>query len=197
MTVYTDDDGDGYGEPTSAQEVCDPRDAADNGDDCDDTDADSYPGATETPYDGVDQDCDGEDLCDVDGDGADADAGSCGGDDCDDADGTSYPGATEVFYDGVDQACGGGDDYDQDGDGFADETYGGEDCDDSRADVYPGAEELKDDVDNDCDGRPEGCGCASGPTPAAGGLTLALLALAGVRRRSRPGRALPGSRASR
>ena len=37
--------------------------------DCNDDDAGIYPGAIELPYDGVDQDCDGNDLVDVDGDG--------------------------------------------------------------------------------------------------------------------------------
>lgn len=45
-TEYTDDDGDGYSE--------------DQGD-CDDADALRYPGAEETPGDGVDSNCDGED----------------------------------------------------------------------------------------------------------------------------------------
>lgn len=40
-----DEDGDGYYD----------------GEDCDDQDADIYPGAPETPGDGVDSDCDGED----------------------------------------------------------------------------------------------------------------------------------------
>ena len=31
--------------------------------DCDDGEAAVYPGATEVAYDGVDQDCDGADLC--------------------------------------------------------------------------------------------------------------------------------------
>ena len=40
--------------------------------DCDDDDADTYPGAPEVPGDGIDQDCDGNDLvddADDDGDG--------------------------------------------------------------------------------------------------------------------------------
>ena len=53
-----DADGDGYGSdsPTSGIEA---------GTDCEDGDATAYPGshATETPGDGVDQDCDGDDTC--------------------------------------------------------------------------------------------------------------------------------------
>src|SRR5690606_20466244 len=59
--------------------------------DCDDLDPTVYPEAEEIPYDGIDQDCDGSDLTDVDGDGYDALA--AGGDDCDDEDPEVHPGA--------------------------------------------------------------------------------------------------------
>jgi hypothetical protein len=44
--MYVDNDGDGYSEAEG---------------DCDDTNADIYPGAPETPGDGVDSNCDGND----------------------------------------------------------------------------------------------------------------------------------------
>ncbi len=132
----TDDDHDGF---------------ADADGDCNDYDATIYPGADEVPYDGVDQDCDGTDLTDVDGDGY---AGSTDGLDCNDLEATTYPGASEVPYDGVDQDCNGSDLTDVDGDGFdALEVDGGSDCDDTDALTYPGASEVPyDAVDQDCDG---------------------------------------------
>jgi hypothetical protein len=53
-----DGDGDGVGEP--AYTACD-EGRAEVGDDCDDVDPEVWPGATETPADGVDSDCDGWD----------------------------------------------------------------------------------------------------------------------------------------
>jgi len=84
----TDVDGDGF----------DP-----NVDDCDDEDASIHPGAQEVPYDGIDQDCDGFDLTDVDSDGFDGG----GGTDCNDNDASIHPGAQEVLDDGIDQNCDG------------------------------------------------------------------------------------------
>ena len=66
-----DADGDGY-----------QADCGQAGDvDCDDSDSSIHPGATETWYDGIDQDCDGNDD-DQDGDGVSV------ADDCDDTDAT-------------------------------------------------------------------------------------------------------------
>ncbi|MFZ5475439.1 MAG: MopE-related protein [Myxococcota bacterium] len=125
--VGDDVDGDGYVE----------------GEDCDDADGTINPGATEVWYDGVDQDCDGNDD-DQDGDGHSV------ADDCDDTDAEVSPDSEEVWYDGTDQDCDGRSDYDQDGDGYTVEA----DCDDTDPLASPGTlEDATDGIDNDCDGE--------------------------------------------
>jgi len=122
---YADVDGDGYGDSSTAQQLCDgPPDWVDNGDDCDDADASVNPEATEV-CDGVDQDCDGtaDDGTgttlyadrDEDGYGSPDDVLiSCEGEeegyleddsDCDDQDDEINPDAVDVCGDGVDQDC--------------------------------------------------------------------------------------------
>ena len=136
----TDADGDGYSS------------VAMGGDDCDDSDATIHPGATEIPYDGVDQDCDDADLTDVDGDGF-ASTLVPGGTDCDDAEAMIHPGAAETWYDGVDQDCD-GNDCDADVDGHLSTGCGGDDCDDDTPTTWPGAVEIPyDGIDQDCDGE--------------------------------------------
>ncbi|TVQ90783.1 MAG: hypothetical protein EA397_11560 [Deltaproteobacteria bacterium] len=97
------------------------------GQDCDDNDANIFPGAPEI-CDGRFNDCDApgwdpdgapDEESDLDGDGyvlceievpLDAWAGSVeveGGGDCDDNDDTIYPGADEIPYDRIDQSCDG------------------------------------------------------------------------------------------
>ena len=120
---------------------------------------DANPDATETWYDGTDQDCD-ENDCDADGDGYDADPaldGFCENDDCDDTDPERYPNPAieEVWYNGVDENCD-NNDGDQDGDdywvlGYEDLVAAnggtpmevpagfGDDCDDTDFGTYPGA----------------------------------------------------------
>lgn len=73
--------------------------------DCDDTDAKVHPGGVDIPYDGIDSDCDGADLCDGDGDGFDAVA--CGGTDCDDTRPRVHPGVPDLLDDGLDNDCDG------------------------------------------------------------------------------------------
>jgi hypothetical protein len=68
---YPDGDGDGCSTLAGSVLVCDGEeppaghisDRLTCGEDCDDGDAESYPGAAETTCDDVDQDCDGGDLC--------------------------------------------------------------------------------------------------------------------------------------
>jgi hypothetical protein len=121
------------------------------GDDCDDSDADIFPGAQDTWYDGVDSNCDEWSDYDQDGDGHDH--ADHGGDDCDDTDAGINPSQEEVWYDGVDTDCDGLSDYDRDGDGDDSDAYGGGDCDDDDASVYlDSGETSRDGLDDDCDG---------------------------------------------
>lgn len=136
-TDIFDDDGDGMTEQEG---------------DCDDEDTTIYEGANEIPYDGIDQDCDGEDTTDLDGDGYEG--VEVGGDDCDDTNALIYPGAPESSN-GLDDDCDedideGTDLVDDDGDGYS-ETDG--DCDDTDPNISPAATEIPYDfIDNDCDG---------------------------------------------
>ena len=131
--------------------------------DCDDANPLRFPGALEVPYDGIDQDCNGGDLVDVDGDGF---AGGVGPD-CNDTDATIAPLSPELC-DTIDQDCDGslaeafanldGDglpdcaDPDKDGDGENSNGDGGFDCDDMDAARFPGNPEVCDGLDNDCSG---------------------------------------------
>ncbi len=134
--------------------------------DCDDSDAAVNPDAAETPYDGLDNDCDPTTPDDdLDGDGFAL------ADDCDDSNAAVNPDAVEACN-GVDDDCSGeaddavGDTWylDADGDGHGDpeaseQSCDGDeglvadatDCDDDRDDVYPSAPEICDDADQDCD----------------------------------------------
>ena len=106
-TWYVDSDGDGYGDPDSSEETCDPDPAwIDVGDDCDDTDYAVSPSASEACND-VDDDCDGKVDEDFDEDGDGYGGAYCGGSDCDDANPAINPGAHEVCDDDVDDDCDG------------------------------------------------------------------------------------------
>jgi hypothetical protein len=134
LTFYADADGDGYGDPSSPGVGCEAAAGqVDDASDCDDSDADSHPGADER-CDGHDDDCDGvvdePDAVDAPSWYRDADTDGWGdpelstaacsepdgyvaldfASDCDDADGAVHPGA--------DEACNGADD---DCDGAVDE----------------------------------------------------------------------------
>jgi len=118
------------------------------GDDCNDYDSNTHPGAEPSCGD-ADSDCDGE----LDPEDTDADNDSysvCEGD-CDDADPTIGPGLLETCEPG-DENCNGDQDVvhqDLDGDGFS--VCAG-DCADGDPTRYPGAEEGCDGLDTDCDG---------------------------------------------
>lgn len=77
--------------------------------DCFDGDAKAYPGATEIPYDGIDNDCEGGDACDLDLDGFNSVGCPSGGLDCDDSENEIHPGAAETPEDDIDQDCNGAD----------------------------------------------------------------------------------------
>ncbi len=134
LTVYDDDDGDGYGAIGTGQTISSCASLAgrvDNDLDCDDTDPEIYYGAPDPVGDGIDQDC-----------GATDDPPPDTGD-------TGSPGDTgDTDTDPTDTA----DPCDADGDGYTSLDCGGDDCDDGHDGVYPGASEYLDERDNDCDG---------------------------------------------
>ena len=135
LTIVVDMDGDGY--------VAEPW-----GDDCDDNSPFTNPGAPDIAYDGIDQDCSGADLTDIDGDGYDSDL--IGGDDCDDNNSTINPGSVDIPYDLIDQDCSGQDAIDVDGDGYDGLTV---DCNDGNAAINPGEVDIPyDNIDQDCSG---------------------------------------------
>ncbi len=134
VSWYPDGDGDGYGDGEPIV-VCTPPDgyARDDGD-CDDARSEIHPGATEQHADGVDQDCDGGELCYLDSDGdhwggsdlasrdmdcADGSEARRGGD-CDDSNADISPDAVDAMTDGVDGDCDGLESCyaDEDGDGY-------------------------------------------------------------------------------
>lgn len=151
QTYYADADGDGFGDPAVSTTDC----IAHNGyvldnTDCDDTDAEEFPGAIW--------------YADVDGDGL-GDAGSStvsctrptnhvsNNTDCNDND--PLIGAIVMYY------------VDADGDGFGDSDASGtpsctpvpgsvtnnEDCNDDNDQINPDAAEICDGLDNNCDGQ--------------------------------------------
>jgi len=124
-TWHVDADGDGFGDLAQTIEACEaPPGTVPNASDCDDSNAEVWPGAEEV-CDGIDNDCNGE----VDerlGETWYADA---------DGDGFGDP-ETSV------ESC------ERPSDFVSDAT----DCDDTEPQDHPGAEEVCDERDNNCDG---------------------------------------------
>ena len=163
LAWYADSDGDGHGAGPIQWSCAAPVDHVEGGEDCDDADDDVHPGATEGAADGVDQDCDGLELCYADADGDGFTAGtvesavlSCEGagvratasqPDCDDEDEGVHPGAEELPADLRDSDCDGRElcHEDGDGDGFGTDVLVLGDLACAEAGVSPSAEDCDDD----------------------------------------------------
>ena len=127
LTWYSDEDGDGFGDPAAVAVACTAPDGMiADATDCDDGDSAVSPVAAEV-CNGIDDDCDG----DADTGAVDATTWYLDGDQ-DGATGTTS--AVNCSSPGADYA-----------------TDAPTDCDDSDATAYPGAEEYCDSVDDDCD----------------------------------------------
>jgi hypothetical protein len=131
ITYYADADGDGYGNPAVSVAICSstvPVGHVTNNTDCDDTNPNINPGASEV-CDNIDNDCNGmiDDALPLITYYADADG-----------DGYGNPMATVVTCSATAPAG-----------HVTDNT----DCDDNNPDIHPGVAETCDNVDNDCNGQ--------------------------------------------
>lgn len=127
LTVFTDADGDGFGDIVTETLTCDLIDGLVlDSSDCNDVDAAINPSAEEILADGIDNNCDAQELCyeDLDNDGF---------------------GSSNTIYLATDVdtfvSC--------DEDPTASSNWS--DCDDIDSNVNPDAQEVCDDIDNDCD----------------------------------------------
>lgn len=164
---YVDADSDNYGNIEGLLVSCtQPGGYVADSSDCDDTQTSTNPGASEAPADGVDSDCDGEEICYLDNDGdswgdatvAAADLSCSVGSlvnqagDCKDGDPNTFPGASPNDSTTSCTTDADGDDY-----GDLNPEFGvtvGRDCDDTDPTIYPGAtESAGDSVDQDCNGN--------------------------------------------
>ena len=120
---FRDADDDGFGSGEDMRVACErPNGYVEQDGDCDDGAPVRNPGAVEVVGDGVDQDCDGKELCWVD------------------ADGDGVRGEDTIAST---MSC------QSEGTLGSDAPSG--DCDDGSSSTYPDAPELCDEVDNDCD----------------------------------------------
>jgi Secretion system C-terminal sorting domain/Putative metal-binding motif len=135
---YQDLDMDGFGNPSVSQTAdTQPSGYVLDNTDCNDFDANVFPGATEIADNGIDEDCDGSDLktwyqdLDMDGFGNPSASQTANSQppgyvldntDCNDFDANVFPGATEIADNGIDEDCDGSDlktwYQDSDNDGF-------------------------------------------------------------------------------
>ena len=153
---YTDSDLDGYGAGSKVYVCSGAPGTASTSTDCVDTDASIHPGATEIWYDGVNQDCGTGSDYDADADSyASADYG---GWDCNDSLNTvtMYYWYPDADGDGVGVDFSPSADCEDPGEGWSADN---DDCDDEDASISPLLEEVcGDDIDNNCDEEPVGCG---------------------------------------
>ena len=151
QTYYADADGDGFGDPASSVSDCtQPAGYVSDNTDCDDTNAEEFPGAVwyaDTDNDGLGDNGSSQVSCTQP-------AGYVSDNtDCDDT--NAQIGSNVVYY------------VDADGDGYGDANDAGtnscapiagsvtnnDDCDDADDQINPAATEVCDGVDNNCDGN--------------------------------------------
>jgi len=127
-TWFLDGDSDGFAGSSTTTACSQPVGTFASVSDCDDGDANIFPNANEITADGIDQDCDGGDLCFVD------------------ADNDGF--RTSDTVDSTDLDC-----LDS-GEAQSSDPTG--DCNDNSATANPNASEVCDGIDNDCDGDIDG-----------------------------------------